>query len=154
MSLDQVNKVKQDRGFKKWDVVVYAAVAALAAALFIAVFAVRDGSALEGVAIYVDNVLVFDYDFAEDTYHIADESGVSVEEEDGKLQVIVTTDGGYNTVEIEKSGAVRVTDADCGNKACVYMAAITDNGGIIYCSPHRLKIVPYSYDPDDGNIKI
>lgn len=150
MSLKKIEQVKSDRGFKIADLFVYGAVLLVVVALFIAVFLVRDDSPLTGIRIYIANEAVYEYDFSEGQLS-CDETRVSVEEQAGKLILTVSANG-YNVIEIDKSGKVKVTSADCGKRDCVYTPELKDKSGIIYCSPHRLKIVPYDYDLDGGTI--
>lgn len=155
MSLKKVEQAKQDKGFRKGDLVVYGVLALLIAATFLALFLVRDTSPLQGIDVYIDNELVLEYSFEEDAPKIS--SGTDCAEivrNDGEMLVIrFSCGGGYNVVEIDKTlRSVAVTDADCASKECVAMRNITDNSGIIYCSPHRLMILPGGYDPDSGTI--
>lgn len=154
MSLKKVRQVKADKGFKIWDLAVYGAVAIVAVVIFLAVFLTRDSSPLEGVRVYSRGTPVFEYVFGKDEYKILGDGAaeVVVTDGDGELTVRVTTDDGYNVISVNKSGGVKVTEADCKNKDCVYIPEITDNGGIIFCSPHGLRVVPFDYDPDDGII--
>lgn len=155
MSLKKVGEAKKDRGFKIWDLLVYGIVVVIIAVMFIVVFAAKDTSPLQGVCIYIDNSPVFEYDFINGDYSILDDGCVEIISDDSdKLTANFHFKGeGFNTVEIDKvSVSVTVTDADCGSKDCTYMRDIVDNSGIIYCSPHRLKIIPVGYDPDDGTI--
>ncbi|MDE5729708.1 MAG: NusG domain II-containing protein [Clostridia bacterium] len=72
---------------------------------------------------------------------------------ENSLKIKVTANGGYNVIEIDKAErSVKVTEADCGKRDCVYTAAITDNSGMIYCSPHKLRILPYDFDSGDNII--
>ena len=153
MSLKKVKAVKADKGFKIWDLLVYAIVALIAVAIFLAVFLTRDSSPLEGVRVYSRGELVFEYVFAKDEYKIlGDGAEIAVEDGDGVLTVRVTTEDGYNELCVDKSGGVKVVSADCKNKDCVYIPEIRDNSGIIFCSPHGLRVVPFDFDPDDGII--
>jgi len=152
MSLKKVTQVKADKGFKIWDLVVYGAVLIIIAAIFLAVFLTKDESPLKGVRIYVQDTAVFEYDFQSGEYKNAE--SVAVEKEENGLKITVSAGGGYNVVFIDlKEKSVKVTEADCGKRDCVYTAAITDNGGMIYCSPHKLRILPFDFEADD-DIKI
>lgn len=72
---------------------------------------------------------------------------------ENSLKIKITANGGYNVVEINiKERAVKVTEADCGKRDCVYTAAITNSSGMIYCSPHKLRILPYDFEADDNII--
>lgn len=153
MSLKKIGQVKADKGFKIWDLIIYGVIIALVAALFIAVFATRDDSPLRGIRIYSKGEAVFEYSFQSGKYEQLSQSvEITAEEGDGVLLVTVKSDVGYNKVEIKKSGSVRVTDADCKNRDCVYSMEIKDNGGIIYCSPHGLRIVPYDFQSDGPEV--
>ena len=152
MSLKKINEVKADRGFKIFDLIIYGAVLAVAAALFLAVFLTRDNSPLAGIRITVAEQTVYEYDFKEG--EISCDCSLVEKEDKGEIIVLTVRAGnGYNTVEINKSGSVKVTSADCGKRDCVYTAAITNSSGMIYCSPHKLRILPYDFEADD-NIKI
>ena len=151
MSLKKVDEVKADKGFKIWDLVIYGAIAALVVALFIALFETRDSSPLKGIQISVKGEVVYEYDFEKGEVSRAD--CVQTQSEEGSLITLrVEAGGGYNIIEVNKNGWVRVTDADCSSKDCVYTPKITDSGGIIYCHPHALRIIPYDYDIDNGTL--
>lgn len=51
----------------------------------------------------------------------------------------IKTDNGINTIEI-RNGSLRVTEADCPDKLCVYQKAISRPGETVVCLPHRLVI--------------
>ncbi len=155
MSLKKVEQVKSERGFRIWDLLVYGIVAVLIVALFLSVFLTRDKSPLTAVGIYVNNQKVFVYDFEKGGYEIlTKDGGITVESGAKSLTVKINNDYGYNEIVIEKAGKVYATAADCGGKDCTHMRPITDKSGIIYCSPHRLRIVPDDYKPDDDGIII
>ena len=152
MSLKKVGEVKADKGFKIWDLIIYGAVILLAAVLFIVVFTTRDTSPLKGIKIYVGNEVVFDYSFEEGAYTSSKYAEILSETEEELTVKIITEGNGYNTVVIEKGGAANVTEANCRTKDCVYTAKIVNNSGAIYCWTHGLKILPYGYDSDNGNL--
>ena len=52
---------------------------------------------------------------------------------------LLTTPYGINRVKIE-GGKVRVTEADCPDKLCVYHPAATRSGEMIVCLPHKLVV--------------
>lgn len=148
MSLKKVQQVKADRGFKIFDLIVYGAIALLVAALFIAVFASRDTSPVEGIRVYAGGTAVFEYDFGKGSYTVL---GESVTVTDGEvLTVKIDTAGGCNVLEINKAErTAKMAEADCRGQDCVHTPAIKDNSGIIYCSPHGIKIVPFGHEEDD-----
>lgn len=155
MSLKKVTQVKADRGFKIFDLIVYGIVILAVAVAFIVLFTTRDDSPLSGIRVYAKGEAVFEYSFKENAYKIVgDGAKITVDKDEEKLTVRIATDVGYNTMEIFKSGKVKVVDADCKNKDCVYSMEIKDNSGIIYCSPHGLRIVPYDYSDFGPDVEI
>ncbi len=78
---------------------------------------------------------------------------VTAESGENKLVIKIISNGGYNVACIDtKERTVKVIEADCGKRDCVYTAAITDSGGMIYCSPHQLRILPFDFETDDNII--
>ena len=152
MSLKKVDAVKADKGFKIFDLIIYGGVIALAVILFAVLFVTKSDAPLNGFRIYVNNTVVYEYSFDDGEKFRAE--NVQTVEDGEKLIISISTDGGgYNNVEIGKDGYVRMANANCGKKDCVYTPELSKSG-IIYCPPHALKIVPFSLNEDDGNIKI
>lgn len=151
MSLKKVREVKADKGFKKWDLIVYGVVILLVAALFIVTLFTRDTRELIGIRVYVYNDVVFEYDFKENKYTLTDSAEILTEDENS-LTVKITNKKDYNVVAVDKKGGARVIEANCHTKDCVYTAEIVNNGGAIFCLSHGLKVLPYGYDIDNGDI--
>lgn len=162
MSLGKIDQIKSDKPFKLPDLIIYAIIVLLAAAVLAVIFTVRDNGALDGIQILSRRVEVFEYDFSKDEYSLFDrtfeKAGVAdIEITDGDiLTVKITLSGGdYNTVAIDKKArSAYVTEANCRTHDCVSTPAIKDSGGIIYCSLHLLQIVPLNYPQDDGKFII
>lgn len=159
MSEKKLREVREDRGFKLCDLFVYGAIAVLIAALFLAAFLTTDQSPANGITVSYRNQRVFAYDFDAQTYRIDDGAHIAVlSDADGILTLgfYGASKDDYNTVVIDKvARTVQVTQANCSaRKDCVHMAAITDRGGVIICTPHRMKIQTTGYepDPDDPDI--
>ncbi len=148
MSLKKIQQVKKDRGFKIADLIVYGAILLLVAATFLAVFIPRDNSPLAGVRACVGSKVLFEYDFEKGEYS---SFSADVTVSGGEvLSVRIEVNGGYNVLEINKSKrTAKIVEADCRGKDCVHTPAISDNSGIIYCSPHGLKIVPFGLKEDN-----
>ncbi len=144
MAVKHIEQVKNGKPFRPADLIIYAAIAAVTIAFFIAFVFTRVSPPLEKLYADIGGIRVFSYDFIADVLTVAGgfEDRVASEETDGKLTVTVKTKkGGYNTVLIEKSGRASVSDSDCSfRRDCVHTAAITDAGGMIVCVPHELKI--------------
>ncbi|MBD5584280.1 MAG: hypothetical protein HDQ88_04305 [Clostridia bacterium] len=148
MSLKKVEQVKSDKGFRIWDLIVYGVILAIVAVLFLTVFLTQDTDPLTGVKISVKGEAVFVYDFSSEP---TAKDGVEWKEEGNGITVTVRVDEGYNVIYIDKNEkSVKITDADCKGKQCLYFSAIKDNSRIIYCNPHSLKIEPLSinYSPE------
>lgn len=159
MSLSKLREVREDKGFRIWDLAVYCAIALVTAALFIAFALVPDGSPANGINLYYRYDAVFTYDFDRLSYKIVDGAHIEVLSEDEAVVALRFYGDGeehYNDILIDKAKkSVRVAEANCSaRKDCVHMAAITDNGGVIICTPHYMKIEPINYaaDPDDPNV--
>lgn len=153
MSLKKIVQVKADKWFRLRDMFVYGVILAVVA-LLLAVVLTREKSALQGIRILIDNEIVFEYDFTAQKYEIVKEECIEIvsDGEETLLLTVWTGDGAYNDVTVYKSGSVTVTGANCPGKDCVNMPAIQDSSGWISCWTHRLWIIPYGYDADDGNL--
>ncbi len=154
MALKKVEQVKADKGFKIWDLIVYGTIIVIVAVLFITIFAVRDTSPFKGIRVVLANDVIYEYDFENGKEISRNSEYVEItENSDDKIVLKINIgDGGYNLIRINKSGSVKMIEADCGKQDCVYTPEIKDNNGLIYCSPHRLKIIPYDFNIDDGDI--
>ncbi len=105
---------------KKADVIVIAAVLAVAGVLCLFLYgANHNGSYVE---VTIDGTVSEVLPLSEDCE-----------------KTIVTADGGENTLVI-KDGTVQVTDANCPDKICVHHNAIRRSGESIICLPHRLTV--------------
>ncbi len=161
MSLHKIKQLKKDKGFRPWDIAVYATLTVLIVALILFFAFGRDKSPPKGFEIYYQNDLIFTYDYKDATYQILKDN-ITVESEDSStlnLRFCARTDTpqkDYNLIVVDKkNNSVKVTAADCSTRMdCVYMAPITQNSHFIACTPHALKILPYGYQPSDNFIPI
>lgn len=166
MSQKKVGQVRGDRFFKIGDIFIYGAIAVIVAALFLAIFLTGDRSALTVVEGRYNNAVAFSYDFTADELSIYLPQNVAVDEfatDDGGITIIFCTDGGsleelksYNIIYIDRSArSVTVTESDCSSRRdCVYTPAITDNSGVIVCTPHALTISPSGFSDINGTLPI
>ena len=146
MKESKLNEVKRAAWFKGWDLLVYAVLLVLLAALFFAFVILPERGALTGIEILLKNERVFSCDFEEGTYETFGER-VQVQEAGSLLTVTVTTEEGYNVVVIDmQNRTADMTDADCSwSRDCVHMAPISDTmSAQIACIPHGLVVVPLS----------
>lgn len=151
MSLKKLDDVRADKGFKIFDLVIYAAIIVAIAAIFLAVFLTRDTGGLSGFEIYREGKLIYSFSFdGGETF--CDNNFVETERGEGSLTIKITAGSGKNTAVADLNArTVRMTEANCStHKDCVYTPAIRDNSGVIICSPHGIKIVPdSSADPGE-----
>ena len=165
MSQKKVDQLKQDRFFKIWDILIYGAIALIVAAVFLAVFLTGDNSALSAVEGQYNNEPVFYYDFSSDelTVYMEDNVEYAYSEDGNGLMITFCIDGGsltlpsdYNIIFIDKSAlSVAVTESDCFSRLdCVHTPAITDNSGVIVCTPHNFQIVPAGFSDIDGILPV
>ena len=159
MSYKKIKQVKDSSAFKTWDLIIYGIILAAVIVFFVCFFLMRDLRPLKGIGIYCNNVQIFTYSFESDEYEIFDSAQISVENEDDKgikIKFKCADGRGENIIYIDKKEAsADVTESNCSlRKDCTHMSKITNNGGAIYCSPHKLKIIPTGYAPVDGDIII
>ena len=141
MSLKKIEQVKKDRGFKLFDIIIYGAVLLIVAALFIAVFTTRNTDPLTGVKVTYKAQVVLEYEFGSGIKSVSDQ--VELEENDGGLTLTIRSNGDYNVIYIDKSKkTVKMKDANCRGKQCLYFAEIKNNSGFIVCEPHGVKVEP------------
>lgn len=146
MSEKTLKNVKKDKGFRIFDLIVYGVIILIIAVSFITVFATKDKSPLKNISVLIEDKPVFYYDFESDSYETYGDCNIEVNDRGESLHVKISTGFGYNLIEIEKNGKVRMKEADCHGHDCIYSPEITDNNGIIFCFPHRLIITPKDYN--------
>lgn len=157
MSLKKIEQVKQDRGFKLFDLIIYGLVLLAVAALFIAVFATRDKSPVTGIKIYIRAEAVFEYSFgsAVPSGETLDKRVETKEDENGVTVTVRADEKHLNVIYIDKAKkTAKMTEANCKGGQCKYFPAIDDNNKYIYCDPHGVKVEPLSRDWDNPNIII
>ena len=150
MNLKKVKEVKKDKGFKLFDLIIYGVIAVFVAVLFTVIFTTQNKTPIAGVRICVAAEVVFEYEFGGEPSY---KDGLDVEENGNSLTVTVHADNGYNKVYIDKlTKTVKVIEADCRGKQCMYFAPIENNSQLIYCSPHALRIEPLINDFNNPDI--
>lgn len=157
MSREKLQQTKRAAWFKGWDILIYALILLLLLALFLFFVIFPEREQLTGVEIFVKNERVFFCDFEEGSYSIEDASRVRVEEKGALLMVTVTTEKGFNTVEIDtKARRADMTDADCSmSRDCVHMPAIENTASApISCIPHGVVVMSMGGDQEpDGTLQ-
>ena len=156
MSLKKIEQVKKDKGFKIFDLIIYGIILVTVAVLFTVIFTTRNTDPLTGIRVYVNSEIVFEYEFG---VTASPDDGIKSEivqaEEDGDIIKIKIADGNdLNVFTIDKKQkTVKMVEADCKGKQCLYFPIMNDNSDFIYCSPHRVRIEPL-IKKDDGFILI
>ena len=153
MSLKKVEQVKKDKGFRLFDFIIYGVILAIVAITFIVVFTTRNDDPLTGVKVYVNAEEVFTYEFGGEPVY-SESDTVTVEEDNKGITVTIrTANDGLNIVYINKSAkTVKMTEANCKGKQCVYFPEMSKNTNFIYCSPHGVKIEPLTTNYGDPNL--
>ena len=147
MALKKIEQVKKDRGFKLFDIVIYGAVLVLVAVLFIAVFTTRNTNPLTGVKVTYRAQVVFEYEFGGGIKTLSEQ--IEIDEDGEGITLTVRTDNDYNVIYVNKSKkTVKMKDANCKGKQCLYFAEIKNNSGCIICEPHGIRVEPLISDFD------
>jgi hypothetical protein len=60
-------------------------------------------------------------------------------------------DGEINRIVI-KDGVVSISEANCRDQICVKTQAITQNGGIIVCLPHKVTVEIFSENAEEDGL--
>ncbi|MDE6001813.1 MAG: NusG domain II-containing protein, partial [Clostridia bacterium] len=78
-----------------------------------------------------------------------------VKEDSDGITVTITSGGDTNVVYIDTDkGTVVMKEANCNGKQCVYFPKIDNNSKFIFCSPHGVKVEPFSRDLDSPDLII
>ena len=157
MSLKKIEQVKQDKGFKIFDLIIYGVILITVAVLFIVIFTTRNTDPLTGIRVYVKSELVFEYEFGvtESAEAGIKSELITVKEKDGAIKITVKDGSHSNVFEIDKSKkSVKMVKANCNGKQCLYFPIMDNNSKFIYCSPHQVRIEPYIKTYDSPNIII
>ena len=151
MSLKKVEQVKKDKGFRLFDLIIYAVIIAVVAITFIVVFTTRNTDPLTGVKIYVNAEQVFVYEFGGED---PEESDTVKVDDKGITVTIATANDGLNIVYINKSAkTVKMTEANCKGRYCVlYFPEMSNNTDFIYCPPHGIRIEPLTKNLESDTI--
>lgn len=137
---------KDEKPFKKGDIIVYAVVAIVIIAVSLAVYLPKKDT--EGItrfdAFFGDEKL-FSYDFSTKRITITEFGKDKVAVTDGeKTKVSIVTEKGSNELEIGDK-YVKMVYADCSSHPdCVEkFSPLTTGGKAIVCLPHGIKVVSY-----------
>lgn len=148
-----LTEIRNSKPFYPFDLIIYCALTLTVAIAVLAVFFVGKTAENLGVYILLDNETVAEYRFSDNKFTIKSgfESHFSVED----CGIYFYPDGNsgedYNLIILDgENKTVYIKEATCAGHDCEKQK-ITENGGFIYCAPHKLKIVPIKIsDPVSG----
>lgn len=134
-----MKKERENKIFRKSDLILYAVIAAVIVVLFIVVIFVLPNDKPTGIRVISDEETLLNYTFGDVIVTESDRlSAVAIES--GYKVTVMSKDGGYNIIIIDnKSGTVVMEESDCDGKDCSLMK-ITAQKDAIVCVPHRLRI--------------
>jgi len=144
MSIDRIKQEKENKFFKKSDIIVYAVLAVLIVVIFLVIFIPKKSGQLTGIEIKYGDISVCTYNFDTDTLTYSPEyvKPEKLSNTQYKLLFYEKEDyKEYNVIIIDLTKReVKCEDADCSlSKDCVHMK-INKVGDNIICVPHKLFI--------------
>lgn len=147
-------KIKEKRLTEPHDIFMYICVVIILISFFLGIF-LNKSQRLEGFKIETNNQVVFEFDFDKNTYNITNgyESFIIVNE--NSITVFVDQEKTeFNIVSFDvENKTVCVLDSTCSStKDCVKSPKITNDKGVIICSPHKLKVLPLTNNISDTPI--
>ena len=148
-----VTEIRNSKPFYPFDLIIYCAlIFAVIGTLFIVFFAGKTAEN-QGVYIILDNSTIAEYRFGGDKFTVLDgyENYFSAKDDGIYFYPDGNSHERYNLIIIDgENETVYIKDATCAGHDCERQK-ITENGGFIYCAPHKLKIVPMKLsDPVSG----
>ena len=138
MSLKKISEEKQNKFFRKKDLIIYILVAVAVAAVFLAVFLSEDKDAPENIRIIYADEVIFTMTIGEEG--IIYSEVVTSEKTNYGYRVTVTTEKGTNIFEVNVGErTVTVENSDCEGGDCRHMK-ISKKSDSIVCLPHLLRV--------------
>ncbi len=138
MSLKKISEEKQNKFFRKKDLIIYILVAVVIAAVFLAVFFSEDNDAPEGIRIIYADEVIFTMTIGEEGTILSDV--VTREKTYFGYRITVATEYGSNVFDVNvKEKTVSVESADCEGGDCRHMK-ISKKSDSIVCLPHLLRV--------------
>ena len=157
MSINNIKQEKENKIFKKWDILVYAILLVLIVVLFLVVFISKDDSKIEGFEMSYKNNKILTYDFQKDSFDYNSEFIEINECENGYIILFYLDDKktDFNKIQVNtQDKCVVVLDASCStSKDCTSMS-IKKISDTIICVPHSLIIKPLGSSNIEDNIVI
>ena len=146
MSIAKIRQEKENKIFKRWDILVYAIILILIAILFLTIFLTKDNSGLDGFKVSYDGDIIYTYNFSTKEEQKEDKYIDILERSDSILKIRVhlsDLEHDYNIIQVNlQERVITVIDADCSvSKDCTSMK-IKSMSDTIICVPHKLIIEP------------
>ncbi|MDY4655592.1 MAG: NusG domain II-containing protein [Eubacteriales bacterium] len=137
---------KEEKPFKKGDIIVYAVVAIVIVAVSLAVYLPnKNTEEITRFDVFFGEEKLFSYDFSTKRITITEFGKDKINVTDGeKIRVNIATEKGSNELEIGER-YVKMVVADCSSHPdCVEkFSPLTTGGKAIVCLPHAIKVVSY-----------
>lgn len=142
----KIAQEKENKFFKKWDIVVYAVLILVIVALFLIVFIPKSKDQISAFKMEYNGVQVLEYNFDEDSVRLNPEY-VTYEKESQTIYKFTFKESKdseeYNIIKVDLTyRKITCEDANCSlSKDCTHMK-ISHMGDTIICIPHKLFITP------------
>ncbi len=147
MKKDKIQDLAKNKPFNKFDFFALLGVLLFILFLFVSFvfFSTHDNS--DGFIIQIDDVTVYSFNYSNKKHTINSQYEKFIEVDLENQTVTVYTDlnkNHFNKIKYDvKNKSVKMVESNCStSKDCVYMPEISDNLGIIYCAPRKIKILP------------
>ncbi len=140
----KISQEKENKFFKKWDIVIYSILILLIGVLFLVVFLPKANQDIEAISIEYDGQEILVYKFNEESMQI-NHDYITFHVEEKGVYVITFKESresdDYNIIKLDANNkVVTCEDANCSlSKDCTHMK-ITKPGDTIICIPHKLFI--------------
>ncbi len=145
------NLYREEKIFKKWDILLYALLLLVIVGISLAVFLPKEVP-LQKVEIYENDLLLYSYDFVTKVGKITEYGEEKVTVTEGEKTLVTVNTKGTNVIEIGSDYAV-MADADCDGKDCVkFFSPLKSGGKSIVCLPHGVKVV--AIGERDNEVKV
>ena len=137
---------KENKFFKRWDILVYAVLVLVIVALFLIVLIPKSKDQLSGFKMEYNGVQVLEYNFDDDSIKYNSDY-ITFEKESQNIYVITFKENKesdeFNIIKVDlDSRQITCEDANCSlSKDCTHMK-ISKMGDTIICIPHKLFITP------------
>ena len=147
MKKDKIKGLVNNKPFNKFDFIALLCVLIFILSLFISFVFFSSHDSTKGFIIQIENVNVFTYNYSTNEYSVGSEYDSLIEVDLDSQTITIYADltkQHYNKLKYDaKNKNVKMVDSNCSSsKDCVYMPEISDNLGIIYCAPRKIKILP------------